>query len=153
MAEFTTEGLRRMVIAHVSNVYSWTNDGVGHSNPQRAETGDTFDRWLAAHDAAVKAEAVRTEAKKLHARAAQTYRESRGWSDPAWSRLDGMAFAYDDAARGLDQAAGRIESGEADRCTSDITLRDEEHRLCRCRLKAGHEGDHEDGEGAEWTGR
>ncbi len=37
-------------------------------------------------------------------------------------------------------------------CTSDITLRDEEHRLVRCRLTAGHDGDHEDGHGVTWTG-
>ena len=39
------------------------------------------------------------------------------------------------------------------RCTSDITLRDEEHRLCRCSLLAGHDGHHDDGEGTTWTAR
>lgn len=38
-----------------------------------------------------------------------------------------------------------------DRCESDITLRDEEHRLCRCSLLAGHDGHHDDGEGTTWT--
>lgn len=36
------------------------------------------------------------------------------------------------------------------RCTSDITLRDEDHRLVRCELEPEHKGSHE-GDGATWT--
>lgn len=43
-------------------------------------------------------------------------------------------------------------SADARRCTSDVTLRDEEHRLVRCWLPAGHEGDHTDHHGVTWTG-
>ncbi len=46
----------------------------------------------------------------------------------------------------------RALDGDAKRCTSDITLRDEEHRLCRCTLTEGHAGVHDDGAGTTWTG-
>lgn len=46
----------------------------------------------------------------------------------------------------------RALDGDAKRCTSDITLRDEEHCLCRCTLTGGHAGVHDDGAGTTWTG-
>lgn len=37
-------------------------------------------------------------------------------------------------------------------CTSDITLRDEEHRVVRCGLVVGHGGNHSGWNGTTWTG-
>ena len=39
------------------------------------------------------------------------------------------------------------------RCGSSVTLRDEEHRLCRCHLPDRHGGYHDSGDGVTWTGR
>lgn len=40
---------------------------------------------------------------------------------------------------------------EPSRCTSDVTLRDEGHRLVRCVLVAGHAGDHTNNLDVIWT--
>ncbi len=43
-------------------------------------------------------------------------------------------------------------ASEETQCTSDLTLRDEEHRMVRCVRVEGHDGDHTDGAGVTWTG-
>ena len=40
---------------------------------------------------------------------------------------------------------------QAWRCHETITLRDEEHTMCRCVWSLGHDGDHSDGLGTTWT--
>ena len=66
-------------------------------------------------------------------------------------------------ARGYSDAMGDYEHSDplppnpygesgADRCTSDVTLRNEGHRLVRCVLPEGHVEFHTDRRGTSWTG-
>ena len=60
--------------------------------------------------AEVRAQALKDGAAKLREYERQADEASRGQSDPAWSRLSGMAFAHGHDAHWLEQAA---EHGEA----------------------------------------
>jgi hypothetical protein len=104
MSEWTTENVRQRVISSFRvtkpeylGVDSW---------------GSAFDRWLAAHDAEVRAKALEDAIAKIRDYEHQADLASRGQSDPAWSRLNGMSFAHGTDARLLEQMAA-AERGEA----------------------------------------
>ncbi len=81
------------------------------------ETSITRDRYLGHADAAlsvfdtqpavaeVRAQALRDAAERIRGKAALASEAALGQNDPAWSRLDGMAFAHEDDARDLDREA------------------------------------------------
>ena len=63
----------------------------------------------------------------------------------------GPALTRDGFSEAL-RALGRDGGEPDDRCTADVTHRDEEHRVSRCALPAGHAPlVHDDGEGCQWT--
>lgn len=70
--------------------------------PSREDVADT----LMAHQ---KAEALRERSAHLKALAREAERASRGQADAAWSRLNGMAVAYEDAEANLNRWADQIE--------------------------------------------
>lgn len=83
-----------------------------------------------------------------------------GWPDrQALNDIGGIPSPSDSqglAESGVDSPRAKLsrfsEDGITGRCTSSVTLRDEEHRLVRCWLPEGHAGDHDDLHGVTWTG-
>ena len=66
-----------------------------------------------------------------------------------YAELSGQTVLAVDAVRqALDGVDGETIGG---RCTSDVTLRNDGHRLVRCHLPAGHVAVHTDGRGVSWT--
>ena len=68
--------------------------------------------------------------------------------------LGGTPTDATEGASSADDEQNRFSGDVTDfppQCTETITLRDEEHRLVRCLMRAGHPGDHTDTFGTSWT--
>lgn len=64
----------------------------------------------------------------------------------------GPALTRDGFTEALLRRDGPDGGEHGARCTADVTHRDEEHRVSRCALPAGHAPlVHDDGEGCQWT--
>ena len=72
-----------------------------------------FDRWLAAHDAEVAAQALGDAADKIHVSLQQAHKRARHTLDPMFSQHDqGLWDGYKNAENWLRDRAYRIERGE-----------------------------------------
>ena len=72
-----------------------------------------FDRWLAAHDAEVAAQALREAADRIHVSLQQAHKRAGRTLDPMFSQHDqGLWDGYKNAENWLRDRADRIERGE-----------------------------------------
>ena len=78
----------------------------------RAEEVVEFDRWLAAHDAEVAAQALSEAADRIHVSLQQAHKRAGRTLDPMFSQYDqGLWRGYKNAENWLRARANRIEQG------------------------------------------
>ena len=78
----------------------------------RAEEVVEFDRWLAAHDAEVAAQALSEAADRIHVSLQQAHKRAGRALDPIFSQYDqGLWGGYKNAENWLRARANRIEQG------------------------------------------
>ena len=92
--------------------YTPTTADVRHAYVS-ARSEEEFDRWLAAHDAEVAAQALGDAADKIHVSLQQAHKRARHTLDPMFSQHDqGLWDGYKNAENWLRDRAYRIERGE-----------------------------------------
>ena len=78
----------------------------------RAEEVVEFDRWLRAHDAEVRAQALREAADEIRVSMQQAHKRAGRPLDPMFSQCDqGLLVGYKNAENWLRARANRIEQG------------------------------------------
>ena len=71
-----------------------------------------FDRWLAAHDAQIAAQALREAADEIHVSLQQAHKRAGRTLDPMFSQHDqGLCGGYKNAESWLRARANHIEQG------------------------------------------
>ena len=110
----------------------------GHAGWHRGDYGSEWNDPQTQHETSRDAQL---------AAALQTLAEVRKLVE--YADLTGQTVLAVDAVRqALDGVDGETIGG---RCTSDVTLRNDGHRLVHCHLPAGHVAVHTDGRGVSWT--